>query len=91
MKKKRVPLRQCVGCREMKEKNCLIRIVKTPEGDIIPDETGKRNGRGAYLCRNTECLRKAEKAGGISRSLQISVSKEVYRELESELIKYDKQ
>ena len=91
MKSRKVPLRQCVGCKEMKEKKCLIRIVKTPEGDIVPDETGKKNGRGAYLCRDTECLKKAEKSGGIARSLQVSVSKEVYKELESECKKYDKQ
>lgn len=90
MNGKKVPLRQCIGCREMKEKKQLIRIVKTPEGEILFDESGKKNGRGAYLCKDAECLKKAEKSGGIARSLKVSVSHEVYKELESELMQDDR-
>lgn len=86
MQSKKVTLRQCIGCRENKVKKSMIRIVKTPEDEILLDETGKMNGRGAYLCKELECLKKAIKFGGISRSLKVFVSEEVYKELERELM-----
>ena len=59
MANKKIPMRKCVGCQEMKEKKSLIRVVKTAEGDIILDDTGKKNGRGAYICKSLECFKKA--------------------------------
>ncbi len=82
MQAKKKPSRQCIGCRESREKKDLIRIVKTPEGDIVLDRTGKRNGRGAYLCDRTECLARARRSNALSRSFRIQVPEEVYEELE---------
>lgn len=62
MTSKKVPMRQCVGCGEMKNKREMIRVIKTSENEIILDATGKKNGRGAYLCADSECLKKAEKS-----------------------------
>ena len=81
---KKVPMRQCVGCGEMKSKKEMMRILKTEEGDIVLDVTGKKNGRGAYLCRTEECLKKARKNRGIERSFKKSISAEVYDNLEKE-------
>lgn len=64
MANKKIPMRKCVGCQEMKEKKSLIRVVKTAEGDIILDDTGKKNGRGAYICKSLECFKKAKKDKG---------------------------
>lgn len=85
MKGKKIPMRQCIGCREMKEKKNLIRVVKTPEDEIVLDVTGKVNGRGAYLCKSVECFQKAEKSSAIERSLKTSIPEEVYIELERKL------
>ena len=74
--------RMCVGCREMKEKKTLIRIVRTPEGEIKLDRTGKMNGRGAYLCNDLSCLRKARKKRSIQRSLDTPVPDGILDELE---------
>ena len=82
---KKTPARMCVGCREMKPKNSLIRIVKTPEGDIKTDPTGKLNSRGAYLCKSAECLKRAEKSGALSRAFGAAVPEEIFAELEKEL------
>lgn len=82
---KKIPLRQCVGCGEMKAKKDLIRIIKTAEGDIILDATGRKNGRGAYICANSECLAKAEKTRGLSRSFKMDIPKEIYEELKKEM------
>ena len=71
----------CVACRQMKPKIELIRVVKTPEGEIVALAGGKVNGRGAYICRNTDCIGKAEKAGALSRALDTTVEKSVYEEL----------
>ena len=79
--KKKSPQRQCVGCGEMKNKKELIRILKTAEGDIILDTTGKKNGRGAYLCFNRACLERAAKGKGLERSFKMPVSAEVYENL----------
>lgn len=85
MKTKKIPQRQCVGCGEMKPKKELLRVIKTPEGEITIDATGKKNGRGAYLCNSIECFAKAEKSKGLERSLKVSIPKEVYELLEKEL------
>ncbi len=82
---KKVPLRKCTGCGEMKTKKELIRVLKTPEDTIVLDMTGKKNGRGAYLCNQIECFRKARKTKGLERSLQCEIPTEVYDELEKEL------
>ena len=84
---KKIPLRQCVGCGEMKSKKEMMRILKTAEGDIVLDVTGKKNGRGAYLCKSKECLKKARKNRGVERSFKMSISAEVYDNLEKEFAK----
>ncbi|MFR1766030.1 MAG: RNase P modulator RnpM [Lachnospira sp.] len=85
---KKIPQRQCVGCREMKNKKELIRILKTDDGIII-DETGKKNGRGAYICPNADCLRKAVESKGLERSFKAPVDKSVYESLEKELKSFE--
>ncbi len=82
MSVKKIPMRMCTGCREMKPKKELIRVVKTPEGEIKLDTVGKLNGRGAYICKCTECLKKAQKLNAFSRAFACQVSDEVYSELE---------
>lgn len=89
MQVKKVPLRMCTGCNEMKSKKELIRILKTPEEEIVIDVTGKKNGRGAYICRSYECLSKAMKTKALDRSLKIKISAEIYQELEKELKKLE--
>ena len=89
MNGKKVPLRQCTGCGAMKSKKEMLRVIKTPEEDIILDATGKKNGRGAYLCRSLDCLNKAVKNKGIERSLKVSIPREVYEQLEKELIRLE--
>ena len=84
---KKVPMRQCVGCGEMKPKKEMMRVVKTAEGSIVLDVTGKMNGRGAYLCQTMECLKKARKNKGIERSLKRAIGAEVYDNLEKEFVK----
>lgn len=86
---KKIPLRKCVGCMEMKEKKNLIRVVKTPEETFVLDDTGKKNGRGAYICKNRECLQKAVKNHGLERSFQTAISREVYDALSTELEKIE--
>jgi len=71
---KKVPMRMCVACREMKPKKELIRVVRTPEGEIVADETGRKNGRGAYLCRSEACLNKALKTRALDRALEQPLS-----------------
>lgn len=85
MKPKKIPMRMCVGCREMKEKKTLIRIVRNPEGEISVDETGKKSGRGAYVCRNADCLRRAIRQKQLERQLQTALSEEVSERLTAEL------
>ena len=77
MKPKKIPMRMCVGCREMKEKRELIRVVRTPEGETLLDPTGKRSGRGAYVCRRAECLKRAIRQKQLERQLEITLSPEV--------------
>lgn len=78
-------MRTCCGCRQSFPKKELIRVVRTPEGTIEIDLTGRKNGRGAYLCRSTECLRKAKKTGAFARSLGVPVTEEICAVLEKEL------
>ncbi|MBR6336304.1 MAG: YlxR family protein [Ruminococcus sp.] len=85
MKVKKIPMRMCLGCDEMKPKKELIRVVKSAEGEISLDLTGKKNGRGAYICRSAECLRLARKARRLEKSFQCRIDDEVYDRLESEL------
>lgn len=82
---KKIPMRMCTGCREMKPKGELIRIVKTPEGEIKLDRVGKLNGRGAYICKSAECLKKAQKTGALSRAFSMEVPSEIFVFLEKEL------
>lgn len=82
---KKIPMRKCVGCQEMKSKKEMIRILKTTEEEFVLDATGKKNGRGAYLCFSKDCLQKAIKGKGLERSFKQSIPKEVYEKLEKEL------
>lgn len=82
---KKTPLRQCIGCGEMKSKKEMIRILKTSEGEIVLDATGRKNGRGAYVCPTMECLKKAIKSKGLDRSFKMAIPKEVYETLEKEM------
>ena len=82
---KKVPMRQCVGCSEMKNKKEMLRIIKTAEDEILLDTTGKKNGRGAYICPNGECLKKAIKTKGLERSLKTAIPKEVIENLTKEM------
>ncbi len=81
---KKVPLRQCVGCGEMKSKKEMLRVLKTAEDEIMLDATGKKNGRGAYICFSKECLKKARKNKGLERSFKMSIPEEIYERLEKE-------
>ena len=82
---KKGPLRKCIGCNEMKNKKEMMRVLKTPEGEITLDVTGRKNGRGAYVCFSKECLHKAIKNKGLERSLKMQIPQEVYENLEREL------
>lgn len=81
MKKRKIPIRKCLGCGENKEKKHLIRIVKTPEKKIVVDSTGKVNGRGAYICNNYKCLEIAYKNNAISKNLKADITDEIYEKL----------
>lgn len=84
-KVKKIPQRQCVGCREMKNKKELIRVVKSPTGEISLDFVGKKPGRGAYVCRSVDCLQRARKSRALERAFETQIPPEVYDALESEL------
>ena len=84
-KTRKIPQRQCVGCREMKDKKALLRIVKTPEGEILLDSTGKKSGRGAYVCPDPECLKKARKSRELERAFDTAIPAEVYDALEGQM------
>ena len=81
---KKISMRQCVGCGEMKNKKDMMRVLKSAEGPIVLDMTGKKNGRGAYLCMDKECLIKARKNRGLERSFKMSIPDEIYENLEKE-------
>ena len=88
-KQKKIPMRQCLGCNEHKPKKELIRVVRTPEGDIVLDLTGKRSGRGAYICYDLKCLKRARRSGRIESNLEVSIPEEIYDRMESELEDYE--
>lgn len=85
MKVKKIPLRMCTGCMEMKPKKELIRVVKSPEGEVSVDLTGKKSGRGAYICKDSVCLEKAFKAKRLSRNLDVAINEEIYNRLRKEI------
>ena len=94
MANKKIPMRQCVGCRELKPKKDMIRVIKTAAEDeassqIVLDSTGRKNGRGAYVCPNSECLREAIKNKGLERSLKMPIPKEVYDTLTKEMEEFE--
>ncbi len=91
MSVKKIPLRQCIGCGEMKSKKEMIRVLKTAEDEIILDATGRKNGRGAYLCPSMECLKMARKKKGLDRSFRMTVPEEIYDQLEKEMENLGKQ
>ena len=82
---KKIPMRQCLGCREMKPKRELIRVVRSPEGEISLDFKGKASGRGAYVCPNPACLKKAVKARALERAFSAQIPPEVYEKLNEEM------
>lgn len=82
---KKIPLRKCTGCQEMKSKKEMMRILRTTEGEIVLDTTGRKNGRGAYVCCSMECFEKAVKNKGLERSLKVKVPEETYASLKKEI------
>ncbi|HAL88305.1 MAG TPA: DUF448 domain-containing protein [Clostridiales bacterium] len=82
---KKIPQRQCMGCRERRPKRELIRVVRTPEGSVSLDFSGKMNGRGAYLCPNPECLKRALRSKALDRSLEVAIPEDVYGRLQKEM------
>lgn len=85
MKTRKIPMRMCLGCGEMKPKKELVRVVKSPDGEISIDLTGKKSGRGAYICRSTECLAKAQKSKRLEKSFSCMIEQSVYDTMEAEL------
>lgn len=90
MSVKKIPLRQCIGCGEMKSKKEMIRVIKTAEDQILLDATGRKNGHGAYLCPSMECFKKAVKGRGLERSFKMAIPREVYETLEKEMEEIDR-
>lgn len=89
MKTRKIPMRMCTGCGESKPKAELVRVVRSPQGEISIDVQGKKPGRGAYICKSVDCLKKARKSKRIEHSLETSISEDVYGALESELLKIE--
>ena len=89
-KQKKIPLRQCLGCNEHKPKKELLRVVRTPEGEIVLDFTGKKSGRGAYICYNSKCLKKARKTKRIDANLGVDIPEDIYDGMERELEEYER-
>ncbi|MCI7804639.1 MAG: YlxR family protein [Oscillospiraceae bacterium] len=89
MKTKKIPMRMCLGCNEMKNKREMIRVVKSPEGEISLDFTGKKSGRGAYICKSRECFEKARKARRFEKSLSCKIDDSVYEVMEHEFTAED--
>ena len=87
---KKAPMRMCVGCGEMKSKKEMIRVLKTSEEEFVLDATGKKNGRGAYICASMECLKNARRKKGLERSLKVAIPENVYDSLEQEMSKVAK-
>ena len=86
MEKRKVPARQCVGCNEMKNKKDLIRVIKTPEDTILLDLTGKKNGRGAYICKSDGCLKKLLKQKTLNKAFNTNIDESVYKAIEEEIL-----
>ena len=86
---KKIPMRQCIGCHEMKSKKEMIRVIRTPEGEICVDATGRKNGRGAYICADAGCLKLAFRNHGLERSLKMQIPSSVYERLEEEMNSID--
>lgn len=82
---RKIPIRRCTGCGEHFPKNTLIRVLRTPEGEVVLDLTGKKNGRGAYICKNAACLKKARKSRRIETALDCRITEELYEKMEEEL------
>lgn len=82
---KKIPMRQCLGCREMKPKRELIRVVRSPEGEISLDFKGKASGRGAYVCPDAQCLKKAVKAKALERAFSCQIPQEIYDKLNEQM------
>lgn len=91
MTQKKQPTRKCIGCQEMRLKKELTRVIRTPDGEICIDATGKKNGRGAYICRSMDCLTKANKTKGLERAFQCAIPDEIYGKLEKELSELGKE
>ena len=85
MKTRKIPMRKCIGCQQVKEKRQLLRVVRDPEGNVSIDRSGRKSGRGAYLCEDLSCLEKAVKTRALERSLETEISSEVYESLRKEL------
>ena len=86
---KKIPIRTCIGCSEAKPKKELIRIVKTTEGEVLIDSTGKKNGRGAYICPNITCLEKAIKSKRLSKAFEMPIESELYEKLKTQICNED--
>ena len=82
-------MRKCTGCGEQKSKKELVRVVKTPDGEILLDLTGKTSGRGAYICNSAECLKKARKSKRIDRTFEMTIPDEIYEQMEAQISKDD--
>ena len=82
---KKIPIRLCAGCRQEKAKTAMIRVIRTPEGEVMIDRTGRANGRGAYLCPDRECLSLAVRRKGLEHALKMKIAPEIYEKLEEEL------
>lgn len=91
MKQKRIPMRMCIGCQEMKPKKELIRVVKNKENETSIDFTGKKQGRGAYICKEVSCLEKAKKAKRLERAFETQIDEEIYQMLRQQLEEKDEQ
>ena len=85
VKPRKIPQRQCLGCRTMPDKKALIRVVKTPDNEVVLDLTGKKSGRGAYVCPDGECLKKARKSRALERAFSLSIPDEVYDALQAQM------
>ena len=91
VRQKKIPMRQCLGCNEHRPKRELLRVVRDPQGEVSLDFTGKKSGRGAYICRDVKCLRRVRKNGRLSRSLECEISDEVYAQMEEDIAVYEKE
>ena len=85
---RKIPQRQCLGCNEHKPKKEMLRVLRTPEGEILLDFTGKKSGRGAYICYDAKCLKKARKSKRIDNNLGVNIADDIYDRMESELEEY---